>query len=94
MIKCVFTCLDIALQHNSISVFANTIFNSLMNFFEPGDQSSVIESMLSYLPNTKDDNNPIIFHESLFFTTRHVPRTLLVEKGAQRSRPASTSPST
>ena len=48
MIKCVFTCLDIALQHNSISVFANTIFNSLMNFFEPGDHSSAIESILSH----------------------------------------------
>ena len=57
MIKCVFTCLDIALQHNSISVFANTIFNRLMNIFEPGDHSSVIESIFSSLPNTKDDND-------------------------------------
>ena len=70
------------------------VFNRMMSLFEPGDHSSAIESMLSYLTNTKDDNDPIIFHESLFFTTRHVPRTLLVEKGAQRSRPASTSPST
>ena len=57
MIKCVFTCLDIALQH---------IFNFLLRqhhlqppdeLFEHGNHSSAIESMLSYLPNTKDDND-------------------------------------
>ena len=94
MIKCVFTCLDIALQH---------IFNFLLRqhhlqppdeLFEHGNHSSAIESISSSLPNTKDDNDPIIFHEAIFFTTRHVPRTLLVEKGEHRLRPASTSPST
>ena len=79
----VFTCLDIALQH---------IFNPLMNFFEPGDHSSAIESIFSSLPNTKNDNDPIILHESLVFTTRHVPRTLLTKKGAQRSIPRSHRP--
>ena len=58
---------------------------SLDELFESCDHS---------LPNTKDGNDPIILHESLVFTTCHVPRTLLTEKGAHRSRPASTSPST
>ena len=67
------------------------VFNRMMSLFKPGDHSSAIESIFSSLQKTTDDNH---LPRALFFTTRHVPRTLLVEKGAHRSRPAITSPST
>lgn len=69
----IYTRLELALQHNSISVLANNdVMNKIMDMFEDEQKDpEALEKIISMLP-LRNSQQEITFRNALFFATRHV----------------------
>ena len=65
--------LDLALQHNSLSILENnSIMQKLLALFKEDNQNGKLESIIDSLPPINEGDPEITFREAIFFATRHL----------------------